>query len=314
MKDPIAIIKDNIDPNTVRHGLVSHDYVDEYFGRPIEFTRELPQLHLVVVAPNTTMNDLNLPHVSYIRHNDTPKYLYTGDETLPNLDFCILDGIKPQVATRIWSQLKIGGIAISSGKHRSLKFAPKLSGDHWLVKKTRWIMVSGCHRGGTMFTHRVLYKAGIKMQHQDYGKDGIVSGSLAACEHLDGSRVIHQIRDPLKSIESLQGVITRIVAEFKSCPLRGISDPPLRLAMKYYHWIHTLAKMRNLWTYRVEDMEERWPDICERLEIDRPMPKVSTKTNARTYHVNGINWSDLYRADEKLAHHLNLLAEGWGYK
>lgn len=271
---------------------------------------DLGRLAGVIQHPRiTVIGDQQMGNIETIGESDIAKYPYIGCEQFRPLDFVITDGISSQALGRIWAYVKVGGYAIGMDKHKLVVGSGKN-----VVRKKKWVAISGCHRGGTTYMAQLLTACGLHVGHQDYARDGVVSGSLSTTVFPAETTNIHIVRNPIKCIESLTGVIHRVLKGFPVCPVKNTGDSELLLSMKYYYWLHSLAKLRGLWTVRVEDVQSRWKAICKRLDIPfSEYPELSATVNARTYTVKAVSWGDLYNEDEYLAECIKTLSVEHGY-
>ena len=67
------------------------------------------------------------------------------------------------------------------------------------------LLITGAPRSGTYFTTRLLYNLGLDIRHEKPGTHGTVS-SLQLVNPTGFTKVVHQIRDPLKTICSLHKI------------------------------------------------------------------------------------------------------------
>jgi hypothetical protein len=158
------------------------------------------------------------------------------------------------------------------------------------------VLITGCGRSGTRYIVALLIKHGLDVRHEELGRDGVASWTMA----VDSTRtpwgpgrrgrtfdnVFHQVRSPLKVIPSM--------AEFKDRSWRyickwipcEIDEPPLLRAAKYwYHWNVHAEKIAQ-WRYRVEDFKEVYPEFCARLGITADhalLEALATDINTRSH-------------------------------
>jgi len=147
------------------------------------------------------------------------------------------------------------------------------------------LLITGAPRSGTYFTTRLLFNLGLDVRHEEIHTNGTVS-SLHLLNPSGFTKVVHQIRDPLKSISSLHKIdwlaqelwLESMVNEnfsghFKanldvkkdnniktsartwSYFLDKVKDRNLtRKCMKaYLHW-NTMAEEKSEFTYKLEDI------------------------------------------------------------
>lgn len=256
---------------------------------------------------------VHYPHLERIMvDDDIEKYSYFGYPDMPVLDLAILDGLPTRVAERIWGRIRVGGAVIILGDDRPLRF---LQGGPQIYWKQHWVIVSGIHRGATMFMARTLQQAGVKVGHQSNAQDGIVGGAMAATIHPIKTRAIHQIRDPYMVIESLVPLMGRISSDYPSNVFeQQCNESLLHIAMRYWLWIDDMARLQELWTYRVEIIHIHWEEICERLGIPKcHLPNIPITTNARSYKAPSLTWHMMLDEDRPLALQIKDRARQYGY-
>ena len=67
------------------------------------------------------------------------------------------------------------------------------------------LLITGAPRSGTHFTARLLFNLGLDIRHETVDTNGTVS-SVHTLKPSGFTKVVHQIRDPLKSISSLHKI------------------------------------------------------------------------------------------------------------
>jgi hypothetical protein len=67
------------------------------------------------------------------------------------------------------------------------------------------LLITGAPRSGTYFTTRLLFNLGLDVRHEEIDTNGTVS-SLHLLNPSGFTKVVHQIREPLKSISSLHKI------------------------------------------------------------------------------------------------------------
>ena len=183
-------------------------------------------------------------------------------------------------------------------------------------------LITGAGRSGSTYMTKVLQKCGLDVGHHKMGKDGIVcgfycmdakkypTGMPSPCPKFDV--ILHQVREPLKSIASLQtGRSWKWTSQFLPIP----KDAPI-LVKACYNWLifNEHAEKQALWTYRIENLENVWMDLQRVLVFDTPYDKVaniSKKTNTRKH--NSVTWEDVKKAVPEIYEKIKNAAERYGY-
>jgi len=216
------------------------------------------------------------------------------------------------------------------------------------------IAVLGTGRSGTNFFATVMAELGRDVGHESLKSDGIASWCLVADVKeavygpggliLDESFVVgHQVRDPLKTIDSLT-TINKSSWEFirensKSMPRRIVP----RSMVHWFEW-NLRASEKASQSWKLESIDKSAPDILQTLgwevtNVDWQdsykrakygantgalrasksllNPKVGPITQWRRYRYNkknqGLSWSDLERVDAVLTKEIQDFASQLGY-
>lgn len=175
-------------------------------------------------------------------------------------------------------------------------------------------------RSGTVYTSKVWQAMGLDIKHERDGKDGAVGGIFfKGTQDLSSYRQIwHQVRNPIKVIsESTTCRARSFVLMFREIGYACQETDPLRRAMiswlAYTEWADKIAS----WTYRIEDMDILFREMCERLGIpnarSQSVPEITKKTNYRDY-APSLTFEDLYSKDPKLADKVYDRAVHYGYE
>lgn len=220
--------------------------------------------------------------------------------------------IEPKFRQDFYPRLKIGGLLIN---------ANSLDGDspHVLVKK-RWVIVTGCTRGATTYIWRVLRAVGVGLAHDRYYYAGMVGGLATLALHPPDTVILHQVRDPVKTIRSLicaPAKLKKICWYAKPYFDWQWDDNRLLFAMRYWYEWNKLGEERAMYTYRVEALEDNWQEIKRLTGIpaDREIKYFSHRSN--TFHgvtYPDLTWDDLYAEDSELAQKIADLAIHFGYR
>jgi hypothetical protein len=165
------------------------------------------------------------------------------------------------------------------------------------------------------------------MGHETVGSQGMVSGLAAVDDYyylgkiapptgrVKWRRVWHQTRHPLAAIPSLAKAM-RVSFwhwQHRHTGVPGDTEPVLlRSARFWLAWMEKIDARAPEWTYRVEDIEERWPEMLGRLGIEpKPIPSVSSRSY--TSGAEQLRWSDLIDIDLGVADAVRKRAEAFGY-
>lgn len=188
-------------------------------------------------------------------------------------------------------------------------------------------LITGCGRSGTRYIARLLSAAGLDIGHETMGKDGIASWLLAVDAGYAGygplrrffrfQTILHQIRDPLSVISSMQ--TTRIASWQYICrniPC-SLDEPLLLRCAKYWKYWNLKAESIATWRYRIEEIDRIWGELCERLAI--PVNPAVLATTQRTINTRAgayqkIGWDDLMVLDKSLCLSIQEQAVRYGYE
>ena len=158
----------------------------------------------------------------------------------------------------------------------------------------RQVLVTGCPRSGTLYMARLLKLVGVPVRHEKWRPGcGIVDWGLMAGLHLvdyipdfDNAIVLHQVRNPISTIESMQTMRQSSLRKLCSHSGASLEDAPLvRLAKAWLFWNAQIETFADI-TYRVEDIHngsETWCRLCELLNIatETPVPKLDRSIHTR---------------------------------
>jgi hypothetical protein len=176
------------------------------------------------------------------------------------------------------------------------------------VRTKKSLLVTGCGRSGTGFTAEFLKLSGYDVGHEHMGKKGTVSWLTAArvdeapwgplWNDYEFRRVFHQVRNPIKVIQSVYNVPPRAGWDWIASILTQIKPEDSRLTMCVKYWIYwnRMVEIKADFTYRVEDMEELLPLFAKKLHWNfsldtfRSVPK---NTNTKGPPTKPITWAYL---------------------
>lgn len=194
----------------------------------------------------------------------------------------------------------------------------------------RFLLITGCGRSGTQYMHDFLNKSGLQVGHEIVRKHGSVSWLLTSQadwapwgplrNEFKFKHVFHQVRDPLKVIQSFYNVPPRATWEWIAETVMEIeeNDTDLEKCVKYWiHW-NLLAEQQAEWTYRIEDFDRLIGEMSLRLKYPlskKTLDAVPKTTNTKTSPEDIVITWDLLEAElsPQLYHQLADLAHRYGY-
>lgn len=195
--------------------------------------------------------------------------------------------------------------------------------------QSRKLLVIGCSRSGTTYISVLLCKAGLRIGHEELFKDGCSSWPLVfdtehppwgpSCKDIHFEHIFHQIRDPLKTISSVSTHEIKKSWEYicRKIPKIKMSDSTIVRAAKYWYYWNTAAEKKAEWSYKVEDIEQIWDEMCQRLDfpLDREaLQTVPKTTNTWGPHAIEVTWKSLKRElPRELYIRILVLAKKYGY-
>lgn len=197
----------------------------------------------------------------------------------------------------------------------------------------------------------VLKNAGLEVNHEGMNRDGTVGmffavedcwypgkhwnddlgyedESLQRRSHYDFEQVWHVTRDPRSAIPSLAAPHLADIVWVWTERHTGISCglfPKILRAMKFWvAWNELIEKNEKIaFRIRVEDVEERWDEICERLSIDQTNPDHATcpKIGKSYGHIDHgpnkgykpMTFQEMFDIDGPTAEAVVKMAERYGY-
>lgn len=230
-----------------------------------------------------------------------------------------------------------------------------------MIKKK--LLILACGRSGTLYTTKMFKKAGLDLGHETVGDFGtcsmyfvrdktdcrLVNKNQAEGIHIgqcrsmyDFEHVWHQVREPLKCIDSLAKCFSRKVRLWTNDQL-GIDlpgrsrefqcslDDKIHWAMHYYYVNNKMCEAQAEWTYRLEGIgPETFWHMCEKLDVipDNIKPQVSDTTNRGLRFafkskeqsqviretIYDTTWNTLAKINEPLAKKIRTLSRSYGYR
>lgn len=196
-----------------------------------------------------------------------------------------------------------------------------------LFAKRRIIVVTGCGRSGTTYSSKWLAEAGLSIGHERLRADGISSWYLVSDSKQVplgpsyyflrniNKLVIHQVREPLAAISSMQatgGPSWEFISN--EIPIDIMNDSKVLKAMKYYYYWNLKAEKIAGYTVKVEHFDSQIREIFnkEGVEISKT-PNVNEQKKVNTRKHVKLNKNDLLSENQELALKIFKLAEKYGY-
>jgi hypothetical protein len=184
-------------------------------------------------------------------------------------------------------------------------------------------LITGAGRSGSTYITRVLKRCGLDVGHHKMGKDGIVCGFYCfdAKRYPTGNPaprpkfdvILHQVRDPLKTIASVTTGNSRGWA--RQFVRVEHSASPLRWACYYWLTWNLEAERQALWTYRIENLKGVWPDLQRVLCFDKDYDSAifNVPLNVNTRQHDSITWQDAKLAAPEIYGDIREAAKRYGY-
>lgn len=193
------------------------------------------------------------------------------------------------------------------------------------------LMVIGCGRSGTTYISKLFKSGAIDLEHEEMGEHGMVAWWLVSdlkrapwgpsyYELKEfGMPIIHQVREPLSAISSIQ-TFNESSWNFLAgqIPIDMEKDSIVLKSMKYWYYWNKKAEERAQMTYKVEEIDKYFPVILKLGKFSKKVedfPGVSKTTNSRKHsrkHVR-LTWDDLEREDKSLTLKIRELGTSYGY-
>ena len=173
-------------------------------------------------------------------------------------------------------------------------------------------------RSATTYTAKMLQAHGLKFGQENRGDqtDGTISYFKVHYPH-KYNVVLHQVRDPLKTISSAVTVLAkRTHNEFNILFDIDIADrdkSKLYQVMQTWLMLNELAEEKAEWRYRIEDIDEVYSELCQRLKIQpkEKFPPLNRNVNTRPHPM--LTWSDLDKEDYILSQRIKEKTKQYGY-
>lgn len=188
------------------------------------------------------------------------------------------------------------------------------------------LLIVGCGRSGTRYAKEVLAAVGIDVGHEVAGPMGTVDWHKVP-DPSEYKLVLHQVRHPLRVIESTHTIMGRswdFLSENE--PRITRNDPILVRSMKCWLYWNERAEKVSSKTYMVEEMEKHVTSICNELGVKMTPQKLgAVRRISKQNHTRRANpkhkakyptltWVDLEDADSYVAGEIMTTARRYGYR
>ena len=176
------------------------------------------------------------------------------------------------------------------------------------------ILITGIGRSGTKYTATLLQKARISVGHEMLLSDGIVCWKHAIFA-AQFSPVIHQLRDPIHTIGSMQTISKDSIKYMDRYVITAKANNELHLLMQLWYKWQLLCEHYSKFTFRVENIAKSWDAIMEiLLRKNVAMPIVPTDTHTRKGKYKPITLQQMFDIDRQLTIDIITFAKKYGYK
>jgi hypothetical protein len=190
------------------------------------------------------------------------------------------------------------GLKLIGGDFDPVKRAPK----------SKRLLVVGAPRSGTMFICEMLRRWGMRICHERMGEDGIVHSAWLAQrlkddmvisgtgrQHYEFDRILHLVRHPLRTIESLSHELNPIFWQWQEKHSNiKIEDP------------EDIEKIAAFWVFWVDGCEM----LCDNHVRLEHIGHLGKKVNTATKPSRDLKMDDLGCMAEEVA----LRMDNYGYK
>lgn len=176
------------------------------------------------------------------------------------------------------------------------------------AKEEKKVLVTGCGRSGTGYMCAFLKASGLDVHHEYMGQEGTVSWLMGAdvekapwgplSKDFHFQHVFHQVRNPLKVIQSFYNVPPLATWEWiaHSIPQIHLEDPLLTKCAKYWVYWNKMVEKKAEWTFRIEDFDRVYPEMGQRLGVKfnrKVLNTIGKKTNTKGPPKRIITWKIL---------------------
>ena len=176
-------------------------------------------------------------------------------------------------------------------------------------------------RSGTVYTAKIVKAHGIEFGHEDQNPENQSDGTISflklnnTCEF---DVILHQLRDPLKTISSATKILVpRTYRQFYALLNIDKADQErsklYRIMLTWLRFNERAEKVAE-WRYRIENIDEVYPELCRRLKIKlkKGFPSRNRLVNSRPHPM--LTWDDLDKEDFALSQRIKEKAKQYGYE
>jgi hypothetical protein len=187
-------------------------------------------------------------------------------------------------------------------------------------------LITGFPRSGTYYTTTVFKSLGYDVLHEREGLDGVVSykhintylDAMACCKIVKYSPIIHQVRDPLKVLNTVKKIS---FAGWKNI-YRNIHSyvPQDLIERSLVGWLHfnRFIERHAIYRFKIEDLGSTYPELFDVLGLPIPsrLPAISKEINTRkdTEYYEEVSLESLKETYPELMGEVLDLANKYGYR
>lgn len=128
--------------------------------------------------------------------------------------------------------------------------------------------------------------------------------------------LVHIVREPLKTIASSMTGSRRnfawLMFKYIDYPPGEFNDTKYWAMWSWLKWNEMLEEKAE-WRFKIEDLDNIWPEFCDRLDLKQaPIPKLSKRIHSK-YHPD-ITWDELEKIDPDLTGQIKEMGKRYGYE
>ena len=184
------------------------------------------------------------------------------------------------------------------------------------VDKAGYVFLAAAPRSGTKFIAETFQGAGIDMQHEAFGADGITAFHIIpslACRR-EGI-IFHQVRDPLPCISSMHMIDHSWRLIYNSTGISPKQGGMLCAVMKLWLCYNTHIEKYEHFRYKVEDIDDVWPQLLDIMGKEQcPLPDIPRNTHSKAGRFEKMSWEKLEFRDPELTKYIKEAAHRYGYE
>lgn len=182
--------------------------------------------------------------------------------------------------------------------------------------KEGYIFITGTPRCGTQYMAHVFQAVEIDIQHEVFGERGISAFQLFPhLSQIKHGLLIHQLRDPIKTISSMQVINRSWPYIHFYTGLHPDSEGKLKAIMKLWLTLNLEIEKHHKFRYKIEELDKEWPVLCDILNISsRPLPDVPKDTHTKVHKYRLLSWHELEFRDSELTKLIKETTLRYGYE